>query len=326
LEDLTSTRDTTTCVTVGSLEYRESLTVYKLTELADYFESCRDFINPHNVQENFSNGAIAKLKLLCRNSLAEPRPLDSGDRVITKSNPAAAIISRTARGYNQRGRSALSPPSPNSRAQISGSRSDETPMVNSAVRRAYQKLLDAIDKVEANRIALNTKAQSLKRVYLGLKKEEQVLVIETLTKLLEAGMCMRGWKVSSPDYPLISKDTVTPVGMQHQVDVEVNASLHSFSDCVDKLNVALARRIKNLTLVCIQDSPGKVLEFKQSSEPKNGLTIWDRYNIVIKGEESDNMSSCIRLTSNWFVSSAYYYLVALGLERPFDITQLAKIS
>ena len=39
-----------------------------------------------------------------------------------------------------------------------------------------------------------------------------------------------------------------------------------------------------------------------------------------------NMKSCIRLTSNIILVSAYYYICALGLSEPFRLEDLDHIS
>ena len=54
----------------------------------------------------------------------------------------------------------------------------------------------------------------------------------------------------------------------------------------------------------------------------------DRFNIVLQGEGTDNVHSCIRMSSNTFVRTAYHYLDGLFDYRisDFDISRLASIS
>lgn len=192
---------------------------------------------------------------------------------------------------------------------------------------AFKMLLSSIKAVEFDMIKLNNKATELKYFYTNANSETKELIEKSLRSLLEAGMCMRGWKVSTSEdfYPIKSADTVTPVGKQHLVDNECNNALHIYKESLDKCSKKLQNKLKNLPLVCVQITNDKC-DFKKSIHENDGVSVWDRYNIVLEGNKTNNMSSCIRMSSNWFVSSAYYYMVAIGLDKPFNIADLSKIS
>ena len=66
-------------------------------------------------------------------------------------------------------------------------------------------------------------------------------------------------------------------------------------------------------------------KFITSNDPDEGLTIKDRINIVRGGEEGNTMNSCIRMSSNKFCSSAYYYMVLIGFRMPFSISEVSHI-
>jgi hypothetical protein len=66
--------------------------------------------------------------------------------------------------------------------------------------------------------------------------------------------------------------------------------------------------------------------FHTSQDEYDGFTVKDRLNILAKGDSVNEMSSCIRLSSNWFCHTAYYYLVMLGEEPPFDINQIRRVG
>lgn len=198
---------------------------------------------------------------------------------------------------------------------------------NEEQRTNFSTLLATIDKVESSMLKLSSNAEEFKEIYDNSNDKEQIR--NTFQKLLDAGMYMRGWKVSCPKdkLPLQSIDTVTPLGRQDEVSDYTNFGLAEFRDSLNKLSTEVSSKIKNLPLVCAQyNIDEKKPDFIQSVSPEDGLTIWDRYLIVKEGESSRKVSACIRMTSNWFVSSAYYYMSAIGMEKSFDICQMSKIS
>ncbi len=71
---------------------------------------------------------------------------------------------------------------------------------------------------------------------------------------------------------------------------------------------------------------GDELAFEPSTNENQGITIIDRVNITKAGETTENQYSCIRMSSNLFLSSGYYYSQICSLSVPFDIRDMAEIS
>lgn len=191
----------------------------------------------------------------------------------------------------------------------------------------FSSLLNSIEKVESTMLKMSGDAEKFREMYEGSTYKEEIRNV--FTKLMDAGMYMRGWKVSCPEnvLPLQSIDTVTPIGKQDEVDSYANFGLVEFKDSLDKLSDNISSQIKRLPLVCTQyNIDEKKPDFRQSMSVDDGLTIWDRFLIVREGEKSRKTSACIRMTSNWFVSSAYYYMTAIGMQKNFDICNMSKIS
>jgi hypothetical protein len=192
-------------------------------------------------------------------------------------------------------------------------------------RLCFSSLLNIIEKVESTMLKLSSDAEKFKEMYEASSYKEEIRNV--FTKLMDAGMYMRGWKVSCPEdkLPLQSVDTVT--SCLDEVSDYTNFGLVEFRDSLDKLEVGISSQIKRLPLVYVQyNIDEKKPDFLQSMSTDDGLTIWDRFLIVKEGEKSRKTSACIRMTSNWFVSSAYYYMTAIGMERNFDICHMSKIS
>jgi len=66
--------------------------------------------------------------------------------------------------------------------------------------------------------------------------------------------------------------------------------------------------------------------FNASQQREYGLTLGDRLRLIRSGENTDNMNSCIRMSSNWLCASAYKYMQQINMEPPFEIRSLRYIA
>ena len=137
--------------------------------------------------------------------------------------------------------------------------------------------------------------------------------------LLEAGMYMRSW-IGHGKYPISSVETNYTEEMRVGIDLRVTESLIRWDRMVEKIK----DEIYNIsTYPLISYSNGN---FMISTDERDGYNIGDRIRIIRQGSTNSNIKSCIRLSSNWLVSSAYYYMLLTGQDPGFDIKELASIS
>src|SRR3990167_2110354 len=113
-------------------------------------------------------------------------------------------------------------------------------------------------------------------------------IISALGMLLDIGMYMRTWKGPPDPYPLESRHERD----QDKVFELVNNAIYRFTDTHDKL----PEKIRFVQLPLYLFERGNFIASTQSFE---GLTIEDRINKVCKGESTPEMSSCIRMSSNF---------------------------
>lgn len=66
--------------------------------------------------------------------------------------------------------------------------------------------------------------------------------------------------------------------------------------------------------------------FSTSESAYEGYTIRGRLHIVQEGETTRAISSCMRLSSNWFLSTVYYYQNAFNFPKSFNIIDLVHAS
>ena len=155
------------------------------------------------------------------------------------------------------------------------------------------------------------------RTYRAFDSTTKEIILKCLIILLETGMYMRTWRGPGEEYPL----NECPIDDQDRIDVNVLTSIGSFNEQCDQLEEQL--NMKSLPLFKFSKVNN---EFEISTDTFNGLNIGERLEILLRGENEHRMSSCMRMTSNWIVSTAYYYLNSIGKQPDFNITDLKMIA
>lgn len=194
---------------------------------------------------------------------------------------------------------------------------DMSVMISPETVRVRAELLEAINGVELitrnNDEPTRHLAFSYRNADIGTKQA----IRSALTQLLHIGMHMRGW-MGSGDYPVVRAPV--PIEREPEVAVNVTKSMAEYESSCRSLG-RLGTLINNLPLVLYKDG-----QYHVSNCERDGRTIIERISIVKQGEQTGNVASCIRLSSNWICSSAHKYIMAVGLPAPFDIFNLRHIS
>lgn len=184
--------------------------------------------------------------------------------------------------------------------------------------RSHPKLLKIIADIENYNKHIDPYTRQLIEVFHKCPIDEKENIYQCLMSLLHLGMYMRGWRGPPMDYPL--NPGLRQKNAHSEMEIRVNAAISIFEQNCTNLR-ATGNIIQNLPLVkCVGG------EYCLSTEPSQGLTIGERIYITKLGEQTDNMSSCVRLTSNWLCGSAHKYLILLGFPPPFNIDEINQIS
>lgn len=168
------------------------------------------------------------------------------------------------------------------------------------------------------------KMESMEYIVKGyIDKCDVDYVIGFMWKLINASMIIRGWDGES-DYPL---------GLQHVkpiIDIEDNI----ISYIGNLYNVVLFKEGQNegqnegqsRDLEFIIDFPlikyipkSEKFVFTKFSDQK---TINERVELILEGETTENTHSCIKDSSDIFLSTGWYYLNYLKVKIPFDIKEI----
>ena len=154
------------------------------------------------------------------------------------------------------------------------------------------------------------------------RRKNEKCVDAFLDSLLRVAYYMRGWKVATMDLPIDREKTQFPANRQSEVDLNVCDAIRELYSIVDAMPEELAMLCRSLPLMQLKKS-GNSTTFVASSNADYGLTIFDRLSIVTS---PGNNNSCIRMASNRFASSGYYYSISCGRPAPFELTALSDIS
>jgi len=154
------------------------------------------------------------------------------------------------------------------------------------------------------------------RCFQGSRIEIQEAIRTALNKVMVTGMYMRGWDGTSPNtYPmngdtLLRDDNIASnVGIAMVELDEYLTQEKSIKDIILNLPLRAADTISNK------------FHWKLSTV---GSTLKDRLDLVNKNDTSD-VNTCIRTSSNWLVGAAYYYGTLVGMSFGFEIQNIRYI-
>ena len=188
----------------------------------------------------------------------------------------------------------------------------------------YSKLLDIIEKIYLYNINLNKNDKELFNIFINSESETKILMKNLIINILHMGYYMRGWKAENDKLPI--KESYYSTEFQYIVDTNSWNSMNEFNVNLEKLPVNIKKIFTSLPLMRAQKKDNKIV-FIPSNSKVNGITVIDRINIVKAGEkEKNNTNSCIRMASNWFLHTGYYYSLVLKLDIPFNIKDMSEVS
>jgi len=206
---------------------------------------------------------------------------------------------------------------------------------NPRARAAHAELVRQMQLVEVRSAGVSKHAAAL-RAAVAHDDAARAAARAALRLLLDAGMYMRGWKVSDATragpphaYPLASAATTYAPESQDAVDVHVTLALAAYDEAVSAIPSAEVRHmVRAAPLLRADRNTANTTRFVPPVNPaEQGFTLEDRLSILREGAHSDTVFACLRMSSNFIVASAYYYLTA-ALDAPcdFGISELADIS
>lgn len=181
--------------------------------------------------------------------------------------------------------------------------------------RNNKELSDVLNVISAQNVQYDEETKELSLWFSGLPQEDKDYISLILTNLIEASMYMRGWKGTGDSYPLKKRFTSDEEKMEANIKSRIEFLGQEYHQ------KELAKKILSLPLYKYS-----YYSWKRSHDKHDGLTIWERIEIVAMGEGQRNISSCYKLSSNYLASSGYRYTIVFGMKEPFRIDKLEQIA
>jgi hypothetical protein len=184
--------------------------------------------------------------------------------------------------------------------------SEELSLHNQSNQYQYQLLIKTIKDVKKFASSLHGKVHVLKRDdnFAGCKY--------ILKQMFEIGMYIRGW-TGKDKYPLESIPT-------DKIEVMM---------VVSPIIMSLLDFIKNGDYDYLMSLPLIILvekKFVINTDIDQGSTIGEKLRMVRKGDDTTNINSCLRTSSNYLIATGYYYLLLLDSKIDYDISTMTRIK
>jgi len=195
--------------------------------------------------------------------------------------------------------------------------------------RQWYPLVQAVRVVKEDATEERQAVSGFVLAYRNATLSEQQTVDTALWTWLYMGMAMRGWRAHPPASPAgLAKAALyisTPFPM-HDTEVEhgdtLDVRIHRWSellyDALATCSPVWRTRLATARLYLFSEG-----HYMPAHDRDQGLTLEDRLRILTR---TDNVHACVRLSSNWMCSSAYYYLTQVGCDLPFSIRDLVRIA
>lgn len=189
-----------------------------------------------------------------------------------------------------------------------------------ATKLNHTRMLEVMEMIQKWRQYSNEFTDKLRNLYNKNGK-----ISEFLYKVIDIGMYMRGWKVVNESYPLKESQAKIVDGMISKIEVNFVTSVSELYQLLETYSNDEKKILKELPLMRISIT-NDTQDFIVTPEKDDGTSILDRLRIISEGDKHKNMKSCIRVSSNILLVTAYFYICSLGLPKPFNLNDLDHIT
>jgi hypothetical protein len=191
---------------------------------------------------------------------------------------------------------------------------------NFPLEESYAELLSTIRETKMLGNVINARMKEFISYFKGCDVTTKQKINDIFEKLFELGMTMRGWDGES-DYPLSEKDCTNYEKRYEEIENRVTERMRELNENINSMSDTTKIIIKSLPLIKLSE---RDKSFYRSTNYDEGLSFYERLMLISTKPES--VYACLRLSSNYLVSTSQYYNVLLNSKNYIDINNLEFIQ
>jgi len=183
----------------------------------------------------------------------------------------------------------------------------------------FTSLLEIINTIDMKNKRTNLQGKKLLRVYNNGDDNVRQFIKEYLTKILELAMYFRGWK-GEGIFPIKTKDLDEKDKDDLKTLLLPSIKFSEFRKLKYEGFEELQEMILNLSLYEYYKG-----NFFIYSDDGTHVSLKQKLDIVDKGREHFDMTSCIRTSSNILICTTIYYYNLLEISHTINLDELTRI-
>ena len=179
----------------------------------------------------------------------------------------------------------------------------------------WNELSRIISLVETRQVDINSRKIYISKLYTQMESRGKEESKSMVSKILQLGLFMRGWDGISKVLPI----AVVPKYDFDVVEARASIKLVEFMEYCKGLKIANV--ILGLPLIGYKNG-----SYEININKTKGLTVGDRLKIVMEGKHGGNINACMRMSSNYMLYSACFYMISIDVQPPFNPNKVHVIT
>jgi len=184
----------------------------------------------------------------------------------------------------------------------------------------FTDLLNTIRDTKTFGNLMNSKMKELISYIKNCDKLTKDSIDSMFFNMFKLGMSMRGWEPEK-DYPLSRTQCENYAINYDEIENRVSDKIKLVIDDINSMSDTTKMIIKSLPLIKLNE---KDKSYYRNTNSDEGISFYDR--LILISSKPESIYSCLRLSSNYIVSTAQYYNVLINGSSYIDITKLDFIQ
>ena len=186
--------------------------------------------------------------------------------------------------------------------------------------KSFTDLLCTIRDIRMLGNVVNSKMKEFITYLKGSDETTKDNINKIFDKLFYLGMYMRGWDGNS-EYPLTEQKCKNYAERYDEIETIVLEKVRDINETINSLSDTTKIIIKSLPLIKLSE---KDKSYYRSTNYDEGLSFYERLMLI--SSNPDSIYSCLRLSSNYLISTAQYYNALVNSRNYINIKELEFIQ